>query len=184
MAGGLAERKKPEHIHNPSGPRAFLLRPHYKEPSGSEGPGSGHARGRVAVRTGLPLERERTDRNVQRRVAVRNRGLGTLSGEWQCDPHCHSGVNVPGRYARGRVAVRDRGPGTLGGEWQCGRDCHSGVNVPGRYARERVAVKGRGPGTLGGEWQCGRDCHSGVNVPGRYARGRVAVLHSSELLVL
>ena len=163
MASGLAERKKPEHIHNPSDPRAFLLRPHYKEPSGSTGPGSGHARGRVAVK---------------------GRGLGTLNGEWQCNPHCHSGVNVPGRYARGRVAVRNRSLSTLSGEWQCGRDCHSGVNVPGRYARGRVAVKEWGLGTPGGEWQCGRDCHSGVNVPGRYAQRRMAVLHSSELLVL
>ena len=71
---------------------------------------------------------------------MQDRDPGTFGGEWQCDPHCHPGVNVPGRYARGRVAVRDRGPGTLGGEWQCVRDCHSGVNAPDRYARERVAV--------------------------------------------
>ncbi len=119
MAGGLAERKKPEHIHNPSGPRAFLLRPRYKEPSGSTGPGSGHARGRAAVK---------------------GWGLGMLNGEWQCNPHCHSGVNVLGWYARGRVAVKGWGLGTLEGEWQCGRDCHSGVNVL--------------VGTFRGEWQC------------------------------
>ena len=72
MASGLAERKKPEHIHNPSGPRAFLLRPRYKEPSGSAGPGSGHAQGRVAVRTGLPLGRERTG-------PVRSRASGSVT---------------------------------------------------------------------------------------------------------
>ena len=44
--------------------------------------------------------------------------LGTLGGEWQCDPHCHSGVNVL--------------VGTFRGEWQC---------------REgRVTAKGWGPG--------------------------------------
>ena len=67
-------------------------------------------------------------------------GLGTLNGEWQCNPHCHSGVNVLGWYARGRVAVRNRGLGTLNGEWQYDPHCHSGANVPGRYAQRRVAV--------------------------------------------
>ena len=71
---------------------------------------------------------------------MQDRDLGTLSGEWQCNPHCHSDVNVPGRYARGRVAVKGWGLGTFNGEWQCGRDCHSDVNVPGRYAQRRVAV--------------------------------------------
>ena len=67
-------------------------------------------------------------------------GLGTLNGEWQCNPHCHSGVNVLGWYARGRVAVRNRGLGTLNGEWQYDPHCHSGVNVL--------------VGTFRGEWQC------------------------------
>ena len=71
---------------------------------------------------------------------MRDRGPGTLGGEWQCRRDCHSGVNVPGRYARGRVAVRNRSLGTLSGEWQCDPHCHSGVNVPEQYARGRVAV--------------------------------------------
>ena len=65
---------------------------------------------------------------------MRNRGQGTLNGEWQCGRDCHSGVNVPVRYARGRVAVKGWGLGTLNGEWQCNPHCHSGVNVPVRYA--------------------------------------------------
>ena len=120
MASGLAERKKPEHIHNPSGPRAFLLKPHYKELSGSAGPGSGYARGRVAVK---------------------GRGLGTLGGEWQCVRDCHSGVNVPGRYARGRVAVQPTLP--LGrertGPVRSGPSGSEGTG-PG-HARGRVAVR-------------------------------------------
>ena len=120
MAGGLAERKKPEHIHNPSDPRAFLLRPRYKKPSGSTGPRSGHARGRVAVRTGLPLGRERagTVRSgpsgsegmgpgyAQRRVAVRT---GLPLGRERTGPvrSGPSGSTGPGSgHARGRVAVR------------------------------------------------------------------------------
>ena len=71
---------------------------------------------------------------------MRNRGLGTLSGEWQCGRDCHSGVNVPGRYARGRVAVQGWSLGTLGSEWQCNPHCHSDVNVL--------------VGTFRGEWQC------------------------------
>ena len=71
---------------------------------------------------------------------MRDRGPGTLGGEWQCRRDCHSGVNVPGRYARGRVAVQGWSLGTLGCEWQCNPHCHSGVNVP--------------VGTFRGEWQC------------------------------
>ena len=70
-------------------------------------------------------------------------GLGTLNGKWQCGRDCHSGVNVPVRYARRRVAVKGWGLGTLAIEWQCGRDCHSGVNVL--------------VGTFRGEWQCGTE---------------------------
>ena len=161
-------------------------------PSGSEGMGSGYARGRVAVRSGLPNGRERT-KSV--RSGPSGSAIGTLRAEWQCDSHCHSTVNVlritfkaewqRNRYVRCRVAVKGWGLGTLGAEWQCGRDCQTGVSVPNRYDRCRVAVKGWGLGTLGAEWQCISHCHSLVNVPhvafkaewqrNRYARGRVAV---------
>ena len=120
MAGGLAERKKPEHIHNPSDPRAFLLRPRYKEPSGSAGVGPGYARGRVAVRAGLPLGRERTG-------PVRSRASGS------------AGMG-PG-YAQRRVAVRARLP--LGRE-RAGtvRSGPSGSTGPGSgHAQGRVAVR-------------------------------------------
>ena len=175
MAGGLAERKKPEHIHNPSGPQAFLLRPHYKEPSGSAGMGPGYARGRVAVRTGLPLERERAGtvrskasgsagmgpRYARGRVAVRARlplgreragmvrsgpsgsegmGPGYAQRRVAVQPTLPLGRERTSRNVQRRVAVQDRGLGTLGAEWQCGRDCHSDVNVL--------------VGTFRGEWQC------------------------------
>ena len=90
-------------------------------PSGSEGMGSGHARGRVAVRRGLPNGRERTKSvrsgpsgsegmrsgYVQGRVAVPL--TLPLAGERtvQCISHCHSPVNVRGC--------------TFKAEWQCGQ---------------------------------------------------------------
>ena len=124
MAGGLAERKKPEHIHNPSDPRAFLLRPRYKEPSGSAGPGSGHARGRVAVRTGLPLERERAG-------TVRSKASGS--------------AGMGPRYAQRRVTVQPTLP--LGreraGMVRSGPSGSEGMG-PG-YAQRRVAVRARLP---------------------------------------
>ena len=127
MAGGLAERKKPEHIHNPSGPRAFLLRPRYKESSGSTGPGSGHARGRVAVRTGLPLGRER-------------------AGTVRSGPSGSEGMG-PG-YAQRRVAVRARLP--LGRE-RTSRNVQGRVAVQGRgewQRRDGVRVRKRPPGSM------------------------------------
>ena len=79
-------------------------------PSGSEGMGSGYARGRVAVRPGLPNGRERTK-------SVRSGPSGS------------EGMR-PG-YARGRVAVLLTLP--LAGERtvQCISHCHSPVNVRG-----------------------------------------------------
>ena len=75
-----------------------------------------YAQGRVAVRFTLPLGIERTD-------AVRSgpsgSATGTLRAEWQCASHCHSMVNVRGRYAQGRVAVRLTSTGTFKVEWQC-----------------------------------------------------------------
>ena len=98
--------------------------------------GSGYARGRVAVRSGLPNGRERT-KSV--RSGPSGSAIGTLRAEWQCDSHCHSTVNVlritfkaewqRNRYARGRVAVKGWGLDTPGAEWQCYSHCHSPVNV-------------------------------------------------------
>ena len=88
-------------------------------------------------------------------------GLGTLNGKWQCDPHCHSGVNVSVRYARGRVAVKGWGLGTLSGEWQCGRDCHSGVNVL--------------VGTFRGEWQCRAEASGSEGMGSGYVKDHPAV---------
>ena len=69
MASGLAERKKPEHIHNPfglcrpttasresAGRVAEAVRP---DASGSAGAGSRRTQVLVAVRSGLPLVHER-----------------------------------------------------------------------------------------------------------------------------
>ena len=100
-------------------------------PSGSEGMGSGHARGRVAVLLTLPLASERTTRHVRCRVAVRSVRSGPSGSE---------GMR-PG-YARGRVAVLLTLP--LAGERtvQCISHCHSPVNVRGC--------------TFKAEWQCGQ----------------------------
>ena len=92
---------------------------------------------------------------------MRDRGPGTLGGEWQCVRDCHSGVNVPGRYAQRRVAVRNRSLGTLGGEWQCVRDCHSGVNVL--------------VGTFRGEWQCRAETSGSEGVESGYVKDHPAV---------
>ena len=77
-------------------------------PSGSKGMGSGHARGRVAVRPGLPNGRERTK-------SVRSGPSGS--------------EGMRSGYARGRVAVHLTLP--LAGERtvQCISHCHSPVNV-------------------------------------------------------
>ena len=85
-------------------------------PSGSAAHGNRYVQGRVAVRFTLPLGIERAD-------AVRSgssgSATGTLRAEWQCASHCHSMVNVRGRYAQGRVAVRLTSTGTFKVEWQC-----------------------------------------------------------------
>ena len=122
-------------------------------PSGSEGMGSGYARGRVAVRPGLPNGRERTK-------SVRSGPSGS------------EGMR-PG-YARGRVAVHLTLP--LAGERttrrvqgrvaaQTARSGPSGSEGMGSgYARGRVAVHLTLP--LAGERtvQCISHCHSPVNV--------------------
>ena len=98
---------------------------------------------------------------------------GTLRVEWQCASHCHSMVNVRGRYAQGRVAVHFTLP--LGIERaDAVRSGPSGSATHGnRYAQGRVAVRftlpldgertgpvrsgssGSATGTLRVEWQCG-----------------------------
>ena len=100
-------------------------------PSGSEGMGPGHARGRVAVQLTLPLAGERTTRRVQGRVAVRSVRSGPSGSE-----------GMGSGYARGRVAVLLTLP--LAGERtvQCISHCHSPVNV-----RDC---------TFKAEWQCGQ----------------------------
>ena len=90
-------------------------------PSGSEGMGSGYARGRVAVRPGLPNGRERTKSvrsgpsgsegmgsgHARGRVAVHLTLPLACERTGQCISHCHSPVNV-----------RDC---TFKAEWQCGQ---------------------------------------------------------------
>ena len=107
----------------------------------------------------LPLRRENPPgvslrRYARTRVAVRGRVLGAPRCEWQCNPHCHSGVNVPGRYARRRVAVRDRGPGTLGGEWQCETRVRARSRASGSAGETATRARTCRDGTLKGEWQC------------------------------
>ena len=56
------------------------------------------------------------------------------------NPHCHSALSAPFRYARRRVAVWVALP--LGPERAAprGRHCHSGPSAPSWYVRRRVAV--------------------------------------------
>ena len=120
-----------------------------------------NVQGRVAVLRTLPLGGERT---VLERSGPSGSATGTLGGEWQCAPHCHSGVSVPGSAPYTATRCRAYRVGTLGGEWQCASHCHSGVSVPGRAPYTATRCRAYRTGTLGGEWQCGRN-----------ARGRVAV---------
>ena len=99
-----------------------------------------NVQGRVAVRHTLPLDVERT---VLERSGPSGSATGTFRGEWQCAPHCHSGVSVPGRAPYTATRCRAYRVGTLGAEWQCDRN-----------ARGRVAVR---PERSGAEWQCDRD---------------------------
>ena len=86
-----------------------------------------YARGRVAVHLTLPLGGERTGWYVQVRVAVRRSlpldiertvlvrpgasgsAIGTLGGEWQCIPHCHSVSSVPSGSATLNLGGSRRG---------------------------------------------------------------------------
>ena len=78
-----------------------------------------NVQGRVAVRRTLPLGGKRT---VPERWGPSGSVAGTLGGEWQCAPHCHSGVSVSGGAPYTATRCRAYRVGTLGGEWQCGRD--------------------------------------------------------------
>ena len=109
---------------------------------------------RVAVRRTLPLDVERT---VLERSGTSGSAAGTLGGEWQCAPHCHSGVSVPGRAPYTATRCRAYRVGTLGAEWQCASHCHSGVSVPGSAPYTATRCRAYHVGTLGGEWQCGRN---------------------------
>ncbi len=151
-------------------------------PSGSEGMGSGYARGRVAVRPGLPNGRERTKSVRSMPSGSEGMGSGYARGRVAVQLTLPLAGERTTRRVQGRVAVQTvrSGPsgsaiGTLGADWQCDSHCQSMVNVPriafraewqcNRYDRCQVAVKGWGLGTLGAEWQCNSHCQSMVNVP-------------------
>ena len=123
---------------------------------------------------------------IERTKAVRSgptgSAIGTLGVEWQCHPHCHSTLNVWGRYAQARLAVRSVRSGASGSV------IHTGPHVQARVAVsltlphgiERTKAVRSGPtgsaiGTLGVEWQCHPHCHSTLNVWGQYVQARVAV---------
>ena len=97
-----------------------------------------HAQARVAVPSTLPHGIERTK---AARSGPSGSVIGTLRPEWQCHPHCHSTLNVQGRYAQARVAVPSTRDCTFRPEWQCYPHCHSTLNVWGQYAQARVAVR-------------------------------------------
>ena len=100
--------------------------------SGSARPGSGHARGRVAVQARLPLGRERAG-------TVRSGASGS--------------AEMGSRHARGRVAVQSTLP--LGRErtGPVRLKASGSAGMGPRYAQRRVAVRNRGLGTFRGEWQ-------------------------------
>ena len=76
-----------------------------------------NVQGRVAVRHTLPLDVERT---VLERSGPSGSATGTLGGEWQCIPHCHSAVNVPGGASHTATRCRAYRIGAPRDEWQCG----------------------------------------------------------------
>ena len=88
---------------------------HRTLPLGGERTGR-HVQGRVAVPPSLPLGIERT---VSVRSGASGSASGTFRGEWQCNSHCHSVVNVPGSAPYTATRRRAYRIGTFRGEWQC-----------------------------------------------------------------
>ena len=121
----------------------------------------------------LPLIGERTWWHTVHCHSVVKVRDGTIRGEWQCRPHCHSASSVPYRYDQGRVAVRPVRSWSSGSAshtatrrracWAARRTLPLGIE---RTASVRSGSSGSASGTFMVEWQCVSHCHSVVSVLG------------------
>ena len=100
---------------------------------------------RVAVRRTLPLGGERT---VLERSEPSGSATGTLGGEWQCAPHCHSGVSVSGGAPYTATRCRAYRTGTLGAEWQCDRNAGTALLASGEVSLFGFALPRAGAARL------------------------------------
>ena len=55
--------------------------------------------------------------------------FGTFTVEWQCEAHCHSGLNASAASVDTATRPRAHRFGTFDTEWQCEAHCHSGLNA-------------------------------------------------------